>query len=159
MQKNRKIFLNFLMEDCDAGYFLLCLRKRRGMSLKKKIFFLISLILMFVPMPFVWFGYGEKGYAGYTMLGNMIFWGGLFLLFLSVCLRIKTIRIFCRYAGSAILLCSYGWAAQDFCRHLPMEISPLEVCRFPMWISFIGAFGIIVYACFMIEDNKKAELE
>lgn len=126
--------------------------------MKKKTFLFISLILMFVPMPFVWFGYGEKGYYGYSMLGNVFFLGGLGMLLLSCFLKNKVWKLF-RNVGGAFIMCSYGWAAQDFCRHLPVEITPLEVCRFPMWISFIGAVGMTIYICFLTEENKKAELE
>lgn len=125
--------------------------------MNKKLILLISLLLLVLPMPFVWFGYGEKGYYGYTMLGNMIFLCGMLMLLLSVFFRNK-VGLFCRYAGGTMLLCSYGSGAKDFCRHLPMEMSPLEVCKFPMWISLIGALGIIVYTCFFTEQNKKAEL-
>ena len=119
--------------------------------MKKRYLWIISILLMCLPMPFVWFGYGEKGYYGYSMLGNVFFLGGLGMLLLFCFLKNKVWKL-CRNVGAAFTLCSYGWAAQDFCRHLPVEISPLQVCRFPMWVSFMGA---VLYWVFMGKEREE----
>lgn len=113
--------------------------------MKTRVVLVCFFALFLLPMPFVWFGYGEKGYIGCTMLGNPLLLGGVCLLLLSRRLEQKG-HPCCRIWGSLLLLCSYAWGALDFCGHLPMGIHPLLICKLPMWISLLGAMGLMAYA-------------
>ena len=49
--------------------------------MNKKLFLILSLILLFLPMSFYWYGYSAKGYLGLVAIENPLFVGG-WLLFL-----------------------------------------------------------------------------
>lgn len=125
--------------------------------MKKKTFLIISLLLLFLPMPFYWYGYGEKGYVGLIAIENPVFVGGWLLFLFSYAIR-KKWNLYLKRFASVLVLLSYFVGAWDFCGHIGGKINLLTVCKLPMWISFIGAFGMILYACFLTEENKKAEL-
>lgn len=120
---------------------------------EKKI--LLGILLLFLPMGLVWFGYGEKGYYGYAMLTNVFFTGGLLWLIASV--RFRWIGTFCGIVGSLMLLGSYALGAVDFCGHLPEGVSPLAVCRVPMLVSLVGAV-LVIWGLFDFH-KKKIEME
>ena len=126
--------------------------------MNKKVLFIISLILMFLPMPFVWYGYSAKGYIGLVAIENPLFVGGWLLFLFSYAFKIRW-RLYSKRIAAVMVLLSYFWGAWDFCGHIGGKRNILKVCKAPMWISFIGAFGMIIYACFLTEENKKAELE
>ena len=128
-----------------------------GRHMNRRKFLILSLILIFLPMPFVWYGYGPKGYIGLIALENMFFVGGWLLLLFANAFQGRW-NLYLKRFGALMVLFSYFWGALDFCGHIGGRLNPLTVCKFPMWISFIGASGIIVYVYFLTEQNKKAEL-
>ena len=123
--------------------------------MNKKVLFIISLILMFLPMPFVWYGYSAKGYIGLVAIENPLFVGGWLLFLFSYAFKIRW-RLYSKRIAAVMVLLSYFWGAWDFCGHIGGKCNILTVCKAPMWISFIGAFGMIIYACFLTEENKKS---
>lgn len=114
-----------------------------------------GLVLVFLPMAFVWFGYGEKGYYGYAMFSNVFFLGGWLWLIGSV--RFRRIGSFCGIVGSMMLLGSYALGAVNFCGHLPEGVSPLAVCRVPMWVSLVGAV-LVIWGMFDFHKKKDEEI-
>lgn len=112
--------------------------------MRRKGFLIGALLLLFLPMGLIWFGYGEKGYYGYAMLGNLVFPGGWLGLFLSIFLRGRA-GLLCKIIGGGLLCLSYGFGALQFCGHLPPGVNPLTVCRMPMWVSFAGLLGLLAY--------------
>lgn len=125
--------------------------------MKKKTFLIISLILMFVTMPFVWYGYSEKGYIGLIAIENPLFVGGWLLFLFSYAFKIRW-RLYSKRIAVVMVLLSYFYGAWDFCGHIGGKNNLLTVCKLPMWVSFIGAVGITIYSYFLSEENKKAEL-
>ena len=123
--------------------------------MNKKLFVVLSLVLLFLPMSFVWYGYGEKGYIGFIAIENPVFVCGCFLFLFSYALKYRW-NVYLKRLASVLILLSYFVGAWDFCGHIGGKINLLTVCKLPMWISFIGAFGIVIYACFLTEDNKKS---
>ena len=116
---------------------------------------LISLMLAFLPIPFYWYGYGPKGYIGLIVIENIFFVGGWFLILFSFAFRSRW-NLYVKRLGAGLVLFSYFWGALDFCGHIGGSVNPLTVCKFPMWISFIGALGISIYVYFWKEENKKS---
>jgi len=125
--------------------------------MNKKLFLILSLMLLFLPMSFVWYGYSVKGYIGLVAIENPVFIGG-WLLFLFSCVFRNQWKLYLKRLASVLVLLSYFVGAWDFCGHIGGKINLLTVCKLPMWISFIGALGIMTYSYFLSEDNKKAEL-
>lgn len=111
--------------------------------MKKKFIFVILFLMIFAPMPFVWFGYGEKGIYGYAMLRDVFFLGGWSMTLISFAFYKTVLRVF-RGVGTAAVIWSYFHVAIDFCGHLPIDYSPINACKFPMWISLIGSSGMFL---------------
>ena len=98
----------------------------------------ISLGVLFLPMPFIWVGHGEAGMYGFSMLQNALFlWGGI-LLVLAL-FGEGMLGKAAGWFGAACLLGSYGGMTMSFQKHLPLDSAVWEICRLPMWISFVGA--------------------
>ena len=125
--------------------------------MKKRYLWIISLLLMCLPMPFIWYGYSEKGYIGLIAIENPLFVGGWLLFLFSYALR-KKWGLYLKRFASVLVLLSYFVGAWDFCGHIGGKINLLTVCKLPMWVSFIGAVVITIYIYFLSEENKKAEL-
>ena len=124
--------------------------------MNKRLFLTFSLLLLFLPMPFVWYGYSEKGYIGLVAIENPVFVGGL-LLFLFSCVFQNRWNVYLKRFASILVLLSYFVGAWDFCGHIGGKINLLTVCKLPMWISFIGALGLTGY--YIYNKKEKAELE
>ena len=124
--------------------------------MKKGFPFFAFILMVVLPLPFGWYGYGEKGIYGYAMLQNLFFlcgWGMTILSF--ICYKNK-MRAF-RGIGSAMVVWSYFYTAIDFCRHLPFDYSPIDACKMPMWISLSGSIGVILYFWFCFERKSDKE--
>ncbi|MBQ9092060.1 MAG: hypothetical protein IJY52_07320 [Anaerotignum sp.] len=126
--------------------------------MNKKMFLMLSLILLFLPMSFAWYGYGEKGYIGLIAIENPVFVGGWLLFLFSYAFKARW-SLYSKRIAVVMVLLSYFYGAWDFCGHIGGKNNLLTVCKLPMWISFIGAVGITIYICFLTEETKKAELE
>ena len=95
---------------------------------------------------------------GLVAIENPLFVGGWLLFLFSYAFKIGW-RLYAKWVAVVMLLLSYFYGAWDFCGHLGGKINLLTVCKLPMWISFVGALGIMIYSCFLSEENKKAELK
>ena len=126
--------------------------------MKKENIIYIFLLMIFLPMPFVWYGYGEKGYYGYSIFQNIYFMGGWNLILLSRILKYKFMK-YIRTAGESAVLFSYFYAANNFIGHLPKLLFPLDVCKLPMWISFLGAAGMFFSYWYFYERKEGDELK
>ena len=125
--------------------------------MNKKLFLILSLILLLLPMFFYWYEYSAKGYLGLVAIENPLFVGGWLLFLFSYAFKIRW-RLYAKRIAVVMVLLSYFYGAWDFCGHIGGKINLLTVCKLPMWISFAGALGIMIYSCFLSEENKKAEL-
>ncbi len=113
---------------------------------------MVMVLLLLLPMPFVWERYGNRIFYGYMMYWNLLFIMGI--LFLSASFLFKSrFRIFPKAFGSAMLLYSYFWISMLFCSALPAKIHFWQVWKLPMWISFIGAVGTA--ACVFVGEVKR----
>ena len=126
--------------------------------MKKENIIYIFLLMIFLPMPFVWYGYGEKGYYGYSILQNMYFLGGWCFILASRIIKNRFMK-YIRTAGEAFVLFGYFSAVNDFIGHLPKLLFPLDVCKLPMWISFLGAVGMFFLYWYFYERKEGDELK
>ena len=62
-----------------------------------------------------------------------------------------------RTAGETAVLFSYFYAANNFIGHLPKLLFPLDVCKLPMWISFLGAAGLFISYWYFYEKGNAEE--
>ena len=106
--------------------------------------------MIFIPMPFLWYGYGEKGIYGYSMLEDVFFLGGWLIILVS---RFKIFKYF-KGVGMGFVTVSYPNGAIRFCRHIPVDLGPIDVCRLPMWISFFGTIGLFFAHWFYYEKGE-----
>jgi len=118
----------------------------------KKIYYLIPPALLFLPMPFVWLGYGEAGIYGFSMFRNGLFLFGGILLVLALFFQSIWGKA-AGWIGAACLFVSYGGMAISFQHHFPWNPAVLEVCRLPMGISFAGA--ILVAGMVLMKRKEK----
>lgn len=110
---------------------------------------------MLLPVPFVWFGYGEAGVYGWAMLEN-----GLFLLSMAA---LWLPRIFLekhravQWIGAVGLTASYIWQAGDFMQALPLDWNigmVFRVCRFPFVLSFCSAVLMLAGYAWNVHQKK-----
>ena len=126
--------------------------------MKKENIIYIFLLMIFLPMPLVWYEYGEKGFYGYCIFESIYFIGGWSLILFTKLLKKRNMR-YLRAAGETSVLLSYFNGANDFCRHLPDLAFPMNVCKLPMWISFLGAVGMFFSYWYFYERNEGDELK
>lgn len=126
--------------------------------MKKENIIYIFLLMIFLPMPFVWYGYGEKGYYGYSIFQNLYFMGGWLLILTSRLFKNRFMKSL-RPAGEFSVSISYFDAAEGFSGHLPKKIAPIDVCQLPMWISFLGAAGLFISYWYFYERKEGDELK
>lgn len=103
---------------------------------------------MFLPVPFVWFGYGEVGVYGWAMLEDGLFLLSMAALWLPRIFHEKHRTV--QWIGAAGLTTSYIWQAGDFMRALPLgwNIGMIfRVCRLPFVLSFCSAVLMLVGVC------------
>ena len=118
--------------------------------MKKEYLFILFPLMILLPLPFVWYGYGEKGVYGYAMLSDLFFLGGWLLILTS---RLRVFK-YLKGVGQSFVAVSYGYGAIRFCRHIPVDLAPIDICRFPMWISFIGTLGLFFAYWYCFEKDE-----
>lgn len=115
--------------------------------MKKIKVWMVMVLLLLLPMPFVWGRCGDRCFHGYMMCLNPLFGMGILFLLGSFLFQSR-FRILPKAFGSALFLYSYFWMTLLLCSTQTAKIHFWQVWKLPMWISFIGAVGTAVCVFF-----------
>ena len=74
--------------------------------MNKRLFLILSLILLLLPMSFYWYGYSAKGYLGLVAIENPLFVGGWLLLLFSYAFKMRW-RLYSKWVAVVMVLLSY----------------------------------------------------